>query len=43
MNQEFGRIEHLGGVLFNKKFNTKVRLSPITGRVEKLDLEQFSK
>jgi len=40
---QFGRIEHLGGVLFNKKFNTKVRLSPITGRVEKLDLEQFSK
>jgi len=40
---QFGRIEHLGGVLFNKKFNTKVRLSPTTGRVEKLDLEQFSK
>lgn len=40
---QFGRIEHLGGVLFNKKFNTKVRLSPITGRVEKLDLEQLSK
>lgn len=40
---QFGRVEHLGGVLFNKKFNTKVRLSPITGRVEKLDLEQFAK
>lgn len=40
---QFGRIEHLGGVLFNKKFNTKVRLSATTGQVEKLDLEQLTK
>lgn len=38
---QFGRIEHLGGVLFNKNFNTKVQLSPITGRIERLDLEQL--
>ena len=36
---QFGRIEHLGGALFNKKFNTRVLLSPTTGHVEKLDLE----
>lgn len=38
---QFGRIEHLGGVLFNKKFSTKVILSPNTGGIEKLDLETF--
>lgn len=38
---QFGRIEHLGGVLFNKNFNTKVVLSPVTGRIERLDLDQI--
>lgn len=38
---QFGRIEHLGGALFNKNFNTKVWLSPTTGRIEKLDLEHL--
>lgn len=40
---QFGRIEHLGGVLFNKKFNTRVTLSPITGSIENIDLEQLDK
>ena len=38
---QLGRIEHLGGALFNKKFSTRVLLSPTTGRVEKLDLENL--
>lgn len=39
---QFGRVEHLGGVLFNKKFNTRVLLSPTTGGIEKLELESSS-
>ena len=40
---QFGRTEHLGGTLFNKKFNTKVWLSPTTGNVEKIELDQTDK
>ena len=40
---QFGRTEHLGGTLFNKKFNTKVWLSPTTGNVEKIELDQTTK
>lgn len=38
---QFGRIEYLGGILFNKKYNIHVTLSPTTGRIERLDLEQL--
>lgn len=34
---QFGRIEHLGGELFNRKFEIQVMLSPITGALEHLD------
>lgn len=34
---QFGRIEHLGGELFNKKFTTSVLLSPITGGITRID------
>lgn len=34
---QYGRVEHLGGELFNKKFTTHVWLSPLTGGVEKID------
>ncbi len=37
---QLGRVEHLGGDLFNKKFSTRVRLSPTTGGIERLDLSQ---
>lgn len=30
---QMGRVEHLGGDLFNKKFTTTVRLSPVTGGI----------
>ena len=40
---QFGRIEHLGGELFDKKFTTKVYLSPTTGGLVKIDLEQPEK
>lgn len=36
---QFGRVEHLGGELFNKRFTTKVLLSPVTGGITKLDAE----
>lgn len=35
---QFGRVEHLGGELFNKKFTTKVQLNPITGNIKKIDM-----
>ena len=35
---QFGRIEHLGGDLFNKKMQTSVQLSPTTGGLVKLDV-----
>lgn len=37
---QFGRVEHLGGDLFNKKFTTHVQLSPVTGGIVKLDAAQ---
>lgn len=37
---QFGRIEHLGGDLFNKKYTTRVFLSPQTGGLVKLDAQQ---
>lgn len=33
---QFGKVEHLGGELFNKKFNTKVRLNAVTGNIENI-------
>ena len=36
---QMGYIEHLGGDLFNKKFNTRVWLSPVTGGIVKIEGE----
>lgn len=35
---QFGKVEHLGGELFNKKFTTHVRLNAITGNIEHIDI-----
>jgi hypothetical protein len=35
---QFGRVEHLGGDLFNKKMQTSVQLSPTTGGLVNLDM-----
>ena len=40
---QFGRVEHLGGDLFNKKFTTKVTLFPETGGIHHIDMEQPEK
>lgn len=37
---QWGRVEHLGGELFNKKASTHVTLSPVTGGILKIDAEQ---
>lgn len=37
---QFGRVEHLGGELFNKKYNTRVLLSPETGGLVRIDADQ---
>lgn len=37
---QFGRTEHLGGELFNKKFSTRIQLSPITGGIVKIEAEK---
>ncbi len=37
---QFGRVEHLGGELFNKKFTTRVYLSPETGSLLKIEADQ---
>lgn len=37
---QFGRVEHLGGELFNKKYTTHIIFSPETGGIVKLDAEQ---
>lgn len=37
---QFGRVEHLGGILFDKKFNTRVWLSAVTGNIEKIDIDK---
>lgn len=34
---QFGRVEHLGGDLFNPKMQTSVVLSPVTGSLNKID------
>ncbi|MBO5698473.1 MAG: DUF4831 family protein [Bacteroidaceae bacterium] len=34
---QFGRVENMGGELFNPKMQTSVLLSPITGALEKID------
>lgn len=34
---QFGRIEHLGGELFNKKSTTQVQISPETGGIVRID------
>lgn len=36
---QFGRVEHLGGDLFNKKSTTRVYLSPSTGAITKIEGE----
>lgn len=37
---QFGRVEHLGGELFNKKYTTRVILSPITGGIVKIEADK---
>ena len=37
---QFGRVEHLGGELFNKKTTTHVQLSPVTGGIAKIEAER---
>ncbi len=37
---QYGRIEHLGGDLFNKKYTTRVWLSPENGGVTKIEADQ---
>lgn len=37
---QFGRIEQLGGDLFNKRYNTRVYLSPVTGGITRIDADQ---
>ena len=37
---QFGRLEHLGGDLFNKQFSTKVLFSPENGGIVKIDMKQ---
>ena len=39
MLSQLGRIEHLGGDLFNKRFTTRVLLSPVTGGIQRIDGE----
>ena len=37
---QFGNVELLSGVLFNKRYTTHLWLNPLSGAVEKLDAEQ---
>lgn len=37
---QFGKVEHLGGELFNKKANTRVYLSPETGGITKIEADE---
>lgn len=37
---QFGRIEQLGGDLFNKRYNTRVFLSPVTGGISHIEADQ---
>ena len=36
---QLGRIEHLGGDLFNKKMNTHITFSPETGGILRIEAE----
>lgn len=40
---QFGRVEHLGGELFNKKNTTSVQLNPTTGGIYKIKAENPDK
>ena len=40
---QFGNVELLSGVLFNKKYTTRLQLHPLTGAVENLEAEQPKK
>lgn len=40
---QFGNVELLSGVLFNKKYTTRLLLNALTGAVEKLEAEQPKK
>jgi hypothetical protein len=37
---QFGNVELLSGVLFNKRYTTRLWLNPLSGAVEKIDVEQ---
>ncbi len=37
---QFGRVEHLGGDLFNKKYTTRVTLHPETGGIIRIDADE---
>ena len=37
---QFGRVEHLGGELFNKKYTTRITLSPETGGILHVEAEK---
>lgn len=38
---QFGRTEHLGGELFNKKNTTHIQFSPITGGIVRIDADKI--
>ena len=37
---QFGNVELLSGALFNKRYTTRLLLNPLSGAVEKIDVEQ---
>ena len=37
---QFGNVELLSGVLFNKRYTTRLWLNPVTGAVDRLEAEQ---
>ena len=37
---QFGNVELLSGALFNKRYTTRLWLNPLTGAVEKIDVDQ---
>ena len=37
---QFGNVELLSGVLFNKRYTTRLRLNPLSGAIEKIDVDQ---
>lgn len=36
---QMGNIEHLGGDLFNKKYTTRILVNPVTGGLDKIDMD----